>query len=178
MDERYWGIVWSRKKKVLSVANLTASHHQQNCTTVRRWWCLCCDKKRPHTFLCHCLTWWHERRRKCERAAWRSECWKIIGSVKDETSRWAECLDVLKKGFIHESPPVHLEWVKTSFPHVGVWRSRRDRKPPDRHRGGWQTGQMAVTWSTSLLHRSLVPPAGQKLKPHDLEQRLVIQAIN
>lgn len=49
------------------------SHRQQNCTTKRHWWCPWSGKRRPHTDLCHCLTWWRGRPHKCEPAAWRPE---------------------------------------------------------------------------------------------------------
>lgn len=58
--------------------------------------------------------------------------------------------------------PAHLEWERTSSPPVGAEKSQRDRRPPVPLRGGWQTEQTAVTWSTSSLHRSLVPPVVQK----------------
>lgn len=141
-------VIWER----------SPSHHQQNCTTARRWWSPEFGKRRLRTCLCHCLPWWHGCLHRCEPAALKSE----HGEAVKQASMLSDTLGYFQQSFTHSSLPAHLEWERTSSPHAGVWRSRRDRKLPAPHRGDWQTGQTAVTGATSWQRKSLVPPTVQR----------------
>ena len=55
--------------------------------------------------------------------------------------------------------PSRRAWEKTSSPPGDAWRSRRDRTPPGRPRGGWPRAQRGWSASTSLLPLSRGPPA-------------------